>query len=173
MQQTKPCSHRRTCQPDKKNRRGTNKRRKPSSRSAPRSKWRRPRGKSKRSECPRTAIPAASTPSPGATGQGIASRRAFISRPAHTSSIHCPRVAERGNREGRISRRSSRSQRLQWIFSAINRPTIASKSPLRERCTANIFTRDKCKYGKSFRYRHSDGFCARAACQTGERNPNW
>ncbi|KAL9953831.1 hypothetical protein ACROYT_G041300 [Oculina patagonica] len=59
----------------------------------------------------------------------LASRRASLSRSAHTSTIHCPRVAEQGNRKGRIRRRSNRSQRLQWLFSASNRHTIARRVP--------------------------------------------
>ena len=46
---------------------------------------------------------------PGVTGQGVATRRAFISLPAHPSTIDCSRVTKRGDRESGISRRSSRS----------------------------------------------------------------
>ncbi len=169
VQQAKPRNDWRTCCPDKMHRRDTEKHRKPSWHSAPYSTWERACGKPKRSKCPQTAISAASAPSPGATGQGIATRRAFISHPANPSTTDCSRVTEQGNRESRISH----SQRLQWLFYSSNRSTDSSNSSLREWCAANIFTRDKSKSSKSFCQRHSNGFCAWAACQTGQRNPIW
>ena len=122
MQQAKPRNDRRTCCPDKPNRRGTDKHRKPT--------WRRARGKLKRSKCPRTATSAASAPSPEELLDRESPQEGLLSA---TQLTQVQSIVQGSLNEAIEKAASAAAQAAVSAFSGSSTPATALSTPARVR----------------------------------------